>query len=180
MFKQTFNTMENLKLLKYSFVGMALYFVVQSNCIVFAQSQKTAQSTLYLELLGNGAIYSLNYDHLFSNNVGARFGGMVAWANEEDSDDNVNIATFNVMANYLIGSGKHKLEFGIGTLFAKTWGGFFDGIDDFDASGIFGTATVGYRLQPVHGGFVFRIGFTPIFTADGYVPWGGISFGSSF
>jgi len=43
-----------------------------------------------------------------------------------------------------------------------------------------GTATIGYRYQQNDGGFLFRIGFTPLFGSGGFQPWGGLSLGFSF
>jgi hypothetical protein len=42
------------------------------------------------------------------------------------------------------------------------------------------TATIGYRSQPKEGGFLFRIGFTPLFDfSDFILPWIGLSVGTT-
>jgi hypothetical protein len=56
----------------------------------------------------------------------------------------------------------------------------FDSGDYKDESGVVGTATVGYRYQPVYGGSVFRIGLTPFFAGGEFQLWGGISIGNAF
>lgn len=143
----------------------------------FAQTPRMARNSMFLELGGNGAIYSVNYEYLLNDNTGLRFGGMASPADKDDSDDNTSIFTFTTMLNYLAGSGKHRQEMGVGALFALA-SDDFKGVEQFDGRGAYGTATIGYRLQPPDGGFVFRIGFTPIMSADGVLPWFGISFGS--
>jgi hypothetical protein len=144
-----------------------------------AQSVRTAHNSVYLELLGNGALYSMNYDRMFSESVGGRIGVMYIALNEDQGNDNVSVTFVPVMVNYLVGEGKHKLELGLGALLVFASGGF-DETGDFEGSGVGGTATFGYRLQPPGGGFVFRVGFTPIFSSSGFLPWGGASFGFGF
>ncbi len=87
-----------------------------------------------------------------------------------------------VMGNYLAGRGNHRLELGAGPLLVLA-GQVEAGEDEEnleDAGFLLGTATFGYRYQPVMGGFVFRIGITPIFARGGGIPWAGVSFGYAF
>lgn len=47
-------------------------------------------------------------------------------------------------------------------------------------SGGFVSLTVGYRSQPVQGGFCFRGGITPVFIDDVIFPYPYLSFGYNF
>ena len=118
---------------------------------------------------------------MLSNNIGLRL-GVSHFSSETftpDDDAKIGVSTVTLMANYLIGSGKHRLELGAGpgVIFSS---GDFDGFGGFDSNGIYGSATIGYRLQPVNSGFMFRLGLTPVYTSDGFSSWFGISFGAAF
>ncbi|HEX8361994.1 MAG TPA: hypothetical protein VF613_17885 [Longimicrobium sp.] len=127
-----------------------------------------ARTAGYVELLGNGLIYSVNVDHRFTERVSGRV-GLAAFGG----------AAVPVMANYLTGSGSHHLEAGAGALFIyiPEDRGPEDELEQAGSGGVLGTATLGYRYQPRAGGFVFRIGFTPIFGTKGVLPWAGVSLG---
>ena len=147
-----------------------------------AQSARTDHNSVYLELLGNGVFFSINYDRMFSQSIGGRVGFSYAELDDEDGEGNVFVTFVPVVANYLVGKGKHKLEIGLGALVVFASRDFFGfgGTSAVDNSGVFGTGTFGYRLQPPDGGFVFRAGFTPIFSAKKLSLWGGLSFGYAF
>ncbi|RPH74445.1 hypothetical protein EHM76_03560 [bacterium] len=137
-------------------------------------------NSLYFELLGNGGIYSVNYDRLFTGNIGGRIGIMYL------SELDIIVSSFQdlliipVTINYLVGSGNNKLEFGAGVVYVHISGGEFFGLGFNEGSGTLGTATIGYRYQQTDGGLLFRIGFTPVFSPEGLLPMGGISLGTSF
>ncbi len=143
-----------------------------------AQSAHSARSSVYLELLGNAGIYSVNYDRLLSPTASGRIGVMLFSVNgRSPNGGNVTVTLVPVMVNYLKGN-NHKFEVGVGPLFAFA-SGKFDEIG-FEESGVGGTATIGYRYQPQKGGFNFRVGFTPIFASGGVLPLVGVSFGFGF
>ncbi|HLL46985.1 MAG TPA: hypothetical protein VK399_09745 [Longimicrobiaceae bacterium] len=138
-----------------------------------ARAQAPARNSVYVELLGNGVLYSMNYDRKFSDHVSGRVGLMALGA-----------ALVPVMGNYLAGNGNHRLELGAGPLLIFAPDELkLDEAEELESTSDFavaGTATLGYRYQPVYGGFVFRIGFTPVFGEGGVFPWVGASFGYAF
>ncbi len=70
-----------------------------------------------------------------------------------------------------------RLEIGIGLGYAdlsRNLGPF----KEFNGIGY--SAIIGYRYEPVEGGFLFRIAFTPILLGGNFQPYGGISFGWGF
>ncbi len=175
-----------------------LFMLVALSTTVLAQSP-AAPNSIYAEFAGNGLIYSVNYDRLFSNAFGARIGFSYT------APEMVSLITFPVMAYYLVGlgSGGSKLEFGLGVAVmlqpdyqSMSFAAAPD--DHLKGNALLGTATVGYRYQRADGGFIFRVGFTPFFgkftrekpfvpyTLPEYedvvrfVPWGGISVGYGF
>lgn len=141
---------------------------------------QSRQNSIYFEALGNGIIYSVNYDRLFTENFGGRIGVMYLSSFDVVVSSAENILVVPLMANYFIG-GSHKLELGAGILLVQADNIGFFGIESGQGgSAVGGTATVGYRYQKPEGGLVFRIGFTPVY-GDGEVePSGGISLGYAF
>lgn len=140
-----------------------------------AQAQE-AKNSVFTELAGNSLIYSVNYDRRFGPKWTGRIGVMSAGVGD------VSLTFVPIMGNYLLGSGNHRFEIGAGPQIFNAsieGSGSFSGINE---SGTFiaGTATLGYRYQPMDGGFQFRIGVTPSFTAFGFIPWAGLSFGYAF
>lgn len=81
---------------------------------------------------------------------------------------------------FSFGEGSSRFEAGIGL--ALMAGGIdnVEGFEDEGFSGATGTAALGYRYQRPGGGFVFRVGLTPLFGPGGILPWGGLSLGYSF
>lgn len=160
-------------------------FLVGGAALAFAPADTCAQETplppaknaAYLEIAGNGLLYTVNYDRYFTPEITGRIGAM----RFENSD--VSLTAIPLTGNYLVGSSSSKLELGIGPqlliIDIDEQREEFAGLDE-DATTIAGTATIGYRYQPMDGGFVFRIGFTPSFSQSGLGLWGGLSLGYSF
>lgn len=153
------------------------------------ESRRTAKNAMYLELLGNGILYSVNYERALLDNVTARvgfsyfsIGASGADANGQQSSAKISLITAPVMANYLVGGKNHNLELGAGALVVYASGESSGGGASASAEGvgIAGTATVGYRYQPIDGGFMFKAGFTPLITKSGFNGWGGLSLGGAF
>lgn len=160
-----------------SAVIMTIVYLLFSNSPVRSQSHP---NSIYLELLGNGGLYSINYDRLLSDNVGIRLGLMYLSEASFLFVTAKDITVIPVTLNFFTG-GEHKLEFGAGVSMVSVSGADFLGLEkNSGESTAVPTATLGYRYQPADGGFLFRIGFTPIFGPDGVAPLLGISFGSAF
>lgn len=132
---------------------------------------------IYSEFLGPSATFGINYDARFdktNNGLGWRAGlGLF----KIDG----TILTVPVGLNYLIGKRGSYLELGVGaTYLYATTNVFFlensvheelinsDGKVGFmvsevkPISTVFGNITFGYRFQPLQGGFLFRLGFSPV------------------
>jgi len=158
--------------------GVALAFApADARAQQQSMSLPSAKSAAYVEIAGNGLLYTVNYDRYFTPQISGRVGLMRAGVS------GVSLTAIPLTANYFIGSGGSKLELGVGPQIfivgIDVEGGEFAGFDE-EGAAIAGTATVGYRYQPRDGGFVFRIGFTPSFSQFGFLPWAGLSLGYSF
>ena len=132
--------------------------------------------SVYAELGGPG-IASLNYDMRFTNRedgIGGRIG--IGGFKVEDAG-----AIFvPIGLNYLIGKDKrHYFEIGGGVTFVSVSDN--SNSDNSVFRGTFGHLSLGYRLQPVNGGFLFRAAIVPIFGNGFFLPYyAGIAFGYKF
>ena len=159
-----------------------------------AAAQVRARNSVYAELLGNGGLYSINYDRRLggggaSIRVGAASfqaqGGFLVSV----PDERHRFLLAPVLLNVLTGAGTHHLELGGGVIVGseqvtRARSGQSERFTLLSATG-----TLGYRRQPADGGFVFRIGLTPIYgfgTEEAAYPEkglffsGGLSVGISF
>ena len=150
------------------------------------QAMRTAHNAVYLELGGNGLLYSVNYERFMAPNVSLR--GGFSYVSVEASDGtgsaSASVAVVPLMVNYLLGGGSAKLEVGGGIALTRFSGESSTGFGDEVEVGAFvpiGTGTVAFRLSPPGGGFNFKIGWTPFFHPDiGLFNWGGLALGAGF
>lgn len=137
-----------------------------------------AQS-VYAELFGNGLIFSLNYDtRLFSkpNGLGIR-GGFGYIGGKGDSNNGGGVITIPIQANWLLGKDGKYFEIGAGPTIIIGTGD----LAGEDLGNVVGSLTFGYRKQPEDGGFMWRIGITPLFNSNFFFPyWAGGSIGYAF
>ena len=138
----------------------------------------------YVELLGSGGLYSVNYERAVTPSVRVRVGAASWRAESFWSDGETRIRTFPVMLQVVPGRGAHRLEAGIGLLPGHS------GRDGGISSGFLSLiASIGYRCEPPQRRFIFRAGFTPFYgfgassTAypdSGFLPSLGLSWGARF
>lgn len=141
--------------------------------------------SFYVEAGGPGFI-SANYDFRFNktrNGWGMRAGLGYFGA------DGDNFFTVPLQVNYLIGKRGHYFETGAGISYIRNsyeqyvnWhGSGYYATEPVVDNHILGSLTFGYRKQPVDGGFMFRVGLSPILYDGDFIPYlPYISFGYSF
>jgi hypothetical protein len=166
-----------MKKLTLIFTLIAVLLVADATGI---QAQETTRAqNVFVEIGGQGLLFSANYDTRFGNRrdgLGGRVGvGYIA-------ADGTSLATFPLSLNYLLGKGRNFFEIGLGATIASAKSdGFWFEDDEASGTGTIGTMSFGYRLQPVDSGFSFRGGITPIFTKDFFIPYFfGVSLGYTF
>lgn len=159
-----------------------------------APETPTDRNAVYFEMLGNGGLYSFNYERMLTDKFGIRVGyaawdSPILWDGGEPPD---SYRTLPVSASYLLGGGEKKLELGGGITFGRgTFDQNFPTRKDFSFRSL--TAIVGYRLHPRDGGYLFRVGVTPFYSFDdededgdeaypepGFFFSAGVSFGYRF
>lgn len=171
--------------------ALALVLIAAMAPAVPAQ-ERAPQNAVYLELLGNGVLLSINYDRKLTDRFSLR-AGTGSWGSEGTSWDGREVETTMVtvplLANYLGGSGNGRLELGAGVLFGhrKREHTFGEPDDSYTFTSL--TGVVGYRYQPSRRGLMFRVGATPFvglgdpetaYPDKGLVPSIGVSGGYSF
>ena len=147
--------------------------------------ERTANNGLYIEGLGPGLFYSLDYDRAISD-LAVRVGvGYVSLgASAGDSSAKASLLTVPVTLSYIgLGSKKHMFEVGAGVTVIHAAAGTstlrYDSGSE-SATKVWGTAVLGYRLQPPDGGFMLRTGLSPIIGSGFFLPWPYIALGATF
>lgn len=135
---------------------------------------------VFIEIGGPGLVVSANYDCRFSNSRegwGATAG--VGYLPNKTS----SLLTIPVQINYLMGSFQHYLELGAGGTYLKyksgTVGEFIPFHNEANKQFV-GTATIGYRYQPIDRGYNFRASFNPVFDQHSVYAYAGVGFGYTF
>lgn len=154
-------------------------------------TQELAKNAMYVEILGHGLFYSVNYDRVVvHDDVSLRVGAMIisGESNDPGAEAKATLKMFPIVLTRLVGSDRHKLELGIGATIVTSkregpegavWESKFP-IPSTSGTTVVGTASLGYRYQKQSGGLVFRAGLSPFFTFEKFLPWGGLSIGYSF
>jgi hypothetical protein len=143
-------------------------------------ARQTASNVIFAEVLGNGLLYSINYEHIIERwNIGLRAGAsyFTYAVSSYGKSGNLNLASFPLVASYYVGSPTHKLQLGLGATILYTGvssdstGTKFE--SERSGGAVAATAVVGYRYLPPDRGFSFGVGFTPLLRASSFLPWGG-------
>lgn len=127
----------------------------------------------FAELGGAALLFSINYDRRFSNRTDgfgfrAGIGGLL---------DDIGFGSMMVFGvNHLVGNNKKGRFFESGINYSLLTH------RDYDFDNGFISLTMGYRSQPVQGGFCFRAGINPIYVPRDrfFVPWPYLSVGYNF
>jgi hypothetical protein len=164
-----------------------------SSCLAQAQAAPVARNAVFFEILGNGGLYSFNYERMLTESFGLRV-GYATWDSSDfwfEGTPSDRYTTVPVTASYLLFQGEKKLELGGGITFGQ---GTLDRFSNADSRSDFTfrslTAIVAYRSQPITGrGYLFRVGVTPFYSFDdgdeaypdpGLTMSAGVSFGYRF
>lgn len=160
---------------------MKLQFLLFVFLLFTINTKAQVSKTVYAQLGGPGII-SANYDMRFTHKeagIGGRIGigGLVI---NDDFSGKTSLLTLPIGVNYLLGKdGKNYFEVGAGFTYVSV-----NTKAQFESSTLetsFGNLTLGYRLAPAAGGFMFKAEITPIFNKNGFIPYyGGIGFGYKF
>jgi len=164
---------------KPSFWSLIVLFVFSASTNLSGQKKASNSTSTYdgtknaffVEILGNGLLFSANYDVRVANKFGVRAG--IGYVGSTEGEG--GILTIPVMGNFLLGKNGRYFEVGAGITYVS---GNSDIFDDDGFSSVLGTLSFMYRSQPVNGGFMWKIGLTPFLAEGIFVPyWAGVGIG---
>jgi hypothetical protein len=135
----------------------------QASQATAAPAERTANDTVYLELLGPGLLGSLDYERLFDESA-VRI-GLGAIAVPEDPGSSLHVSMPITLSYLGMRSAQHSFEIGAGAAIIAS------SCNAPNPCGVFWPEPVtvapvilaGYRYQPSDGAFAFRAGFSPTF-----------------
>ena len=164
-----------------------LYFATNK---VYAQIDSlTWRKAVFVELLGNGVLFSANFDMRFVKGKNGSFGFRAGlgdfFINAKSGmvDLAVNGVTFPMEVDYLLGKSHHFLETGIGVTpyYISTKLTISDNRFSGNGLNMMRFLNIGYRYQPLNNGLMFKINWNPLITHDGlFLKWFGLSLGYVF
>ena len=141
--------------------------------------------TIYFELFGNGIFFSLNYDIVFKNHLGTRFGAGFdfsgipdnnSWFTSNSNYEPFKSVTIVLMENYFVGNERTRLELGMGGVLGHVGSDITTSKQIARPPAL--TFTTGLRILPTsQKHFSFKIAFTPFIAHGRIYPYAGISFG---
>jgi hypothetical protein len=145
-----------------------------------AKSQTFSPNAVFLEAFGQGLLYSVNYDHRFTEHTGARIGATYfRWSESRESPRTV--AAVPILGEWFIGSRGRYLELAAGVLIAH--GRLISQLSALHRDGdlvIVATGAIGLRYQPSDSGLIFRLTAVPFVDRDDVLLWPGLSLGYAF
>lgn len=157
------------KLLATIFISFSLISFGQEEMI---KEKSRAKNSVYLELLGNGGVYSINYDRVFFGNGIMHFGGRVGFS--YFSIFHSSFFTIPIEGNILLGKKDIFLELGLGrTLVLES-----ENFNNPDL--IFLRMGIRFQRKERKDGAMFRFAFTPVYKEGVFSSYMGASFGGSF
>jgi hypothetical protein len=148
---------------------------------------------IFLEMLGSGGVYSLNYDFRFNKDItnkwGLRTGVEFLPINTVNySGDILKYSTllFPFMVNYLVGKKNKFLELALGAVYVFKWRNgklqaqvyeYFIRNINRRIPNVYGAFSIGYRHQPLKGKIMWGISLTPLIGNSFIIPNIGIKIG---
>ncbi len=147
-----------------------------------------SRNAIYAEIYGPGILYSVNYERFISGNSTVRVGASTFTTSYNSGKEQSRFFVFPLIAYYLVGSGSSKFEAGGGIDVMMTRAKDYGDIEVLSspivssATAILLVGSIGYRYQPLGGGFHFRIAFNPLLSpyTGFFIPTGGLSVGVCF
>jgi len=145
-----------------------------------------SRNAIYVEGLGQGVMWSINYEYRTIREVSLRAGFTLESVPPpiRSFSDNSTFTGFPLLVNFIVGGKVHHLEAGIGAVVginSTHWRSDLGSEYYSSHERVFvGTATLAYRVQSDKGGLLMRMAFTPFFTFKEFVPFVGISLGYAF
>ncbi|QIP11909.1 hypothetical protein G8759_04310 [Spirosoma aureum] len=145
------------------------------------KSSFRSRNTIYLEGLGSGGFYSINYERLLLLKEKQAYGFRVGTSYFGHSPGNL-ILIGELFT--LVGKGNHHGDFGIG-LTGVTRNNIESAPFGLRKNLLLAVPRLSYRYQKPTGGLLLRAGYTPIIELNRHItnpfgPWFGLAIGYGF
>lgn len=170
--------------LKLVLIILGLIFTTSSlysqSLITFKQSE-SKKNSIFVEGLGHGFLYSLNYERLILNKGKYQLSGQVG-ISYYGKDSGIIPLWMPISLNQTINFSQSKFfEVGIGKMLINDGVDYGNGVfvDNYQLeSWIF---RIGYKQYLKNDKFLLKIAYTPILLdKSDFIHWGGVSFGYRF
>ena len=145
-----------------------------------------AKNSVFVEGLGNGGLYSFNYDRRIAPTWNVRIG----FSNYRVDANLADVLSGSASAVIVPLVGSYLYNFPDSPSYLEVGAGISSAFLSVSASTVAPTATTAYvpiptvvamyRLMPAEGGFSLRAGVTPLFLPGLFLPWLGVSLGWTF
>lgn len=150
-----------------------LFFCFFALKLFSQEDERTDFRTVYLEIGGNGGVYSVNYENRLKGFSRSRLNWRLGFTVWPDPETFRPIAAIPAGINWLYGTGKHRFEAGTGQLLV---------LDYLRGNGatLIASFRAGYRFEPPAKRYYLSAAYTPFYyylrEAD-YQHWWGFAFG---
>jgi hypothetical protein len=160
-------------------LAVPLFFARQA--VAQQPADSLAKNSVFVEVGGNGGLISLNYERAVAG-LQLRVGsGMWSDLNLDlFASSGKSYITFPIMLSRMLNSGTQHLELGGGMLFGRESvdSVVFSTQQTYSRSITSVQGFIGYRRQPLGGGFLLRLGMTPSYAISGDYPADGFHLGA--
>ena len=155
------------KMKKYLFIVLLVGFICGQN------------NNAYAEFGGAGYTMTFNYERMLTENIIVRVGyGSNKQSVENGTSKDGNINFFPLGATYLVGSGKQKMEIGVGVTMLK--GSLVMDGEYLEPNEKMFFLGGGYRYHIGESGLLLSLKGYYLFLAEFSAPWAGMSVGWTF
>jgi hypothetical protein len=136
-------------------------------------AQDVAHNSVYFEFLGNGGIYSLNYERYFNEQNTLRVG--FSYLDLSETILNCKTTTVPILLNQFFFSKRNQLELSAGVVFMHIPSGDFNAYKPINGASYFG-----FRDEDDTAHILFRLGCSQFYNTHGVRFMGGLSLGYLF
>ncbi|MBS1755103.1 MAG: hypothetical protein KF741_10695 [Ferruginibacter sp.] len=166
---------------------------VQKKPEPYKSTKVTKSKFFFVELLGSGGVYSINYDFRFDKSISNKWGlrtGIeflpIKTVNFSGDELTYRSVLFPFMLNYLVGKKNKFLELGLGAVYvfkqrngellAQEHEYFIQNINR-RIPNVYGAISVGFRRNPIKGKIMWGVSITPLVGNSFIVPNIGFKIG---
>ncbi len=143
---------------------------------------KSKNNFAYVELLGSGILYSINFERRFYKSYSVRVGATSWKVNDEMFGSAIVATIFPVALLKTFGKGPGKFELGGGVSFLKVSNySSFTFIHNINSEqSLIGNASAIFRFEPSPFPLIFKIGCTSLIMKDDFKLWPSVCAGFAF